>query len=200
MMKKNNIVAMIPARIGSTRLKMKNLSLIFNKPLIYYSINAAKKSNMFDKIVLNSDHEIFSKIAKRYNIDFYLRNKKLGNSKVKSDDVVFDFIKNYQSNICCWINPIAPLQSSEDIVRTIKYFKKNKLDSLITVENKMVHVNYNKKPINYNKKEKFQQTQDLESIDLFSYTIMMWKSKKFLSNMLKNKYAFCRPLLCPSRG
>ena len=101
-----------------------------------------------------------------------------------------NFIKNYQSNICCWINPIAPLQSSEDIVRTIKYFIKNKLDSLITVENKMVHVNYNKKPINYNKKEKFQQTQDLESIDLFSYTIMMWNSKKFLSNMLKNKYAF----------
>jgi len=47
---KPNIVAMIPARSGSQRLKNKNLALIGNKPLIYYAINAAKKSKAFNKI------------------------------------------------------------------------------------------------------------------------------------------------------
>ena len=86
-----SIIAMIPARIGSTRLEFKNLALIDGKPLIYYAINAAKKSKMFDKIVLNSDHEIFSEIAKRYKIDFFLRSKNLGSNDARSDDVVLDF-------------------------------------------------------------------------------------------------------------
>ena len=74
-MKNKKIIAMIPARIGSQRLKFKNLAIIGKHPLIYYVIEAAKKSNIFDKIVLNSDHKIFKKISDRYKIDFYLRTK-----------------------------------------------------------------------------------------------------------------------------
>ena len=39
---KTRIIAMIPARVGSERLKMKNLALINGKPLIYYSIKPQK--------------------------------------------------------------------------------------------------------------------------------------------------------------
>ena len=90
---------MIPARIGSTRLKMKNLALINGKPLIYYSINAAQKAAIFDKIVINSDSSIFHSIADTYGVDFYKRPKHLGSSTTKSDDVVLDFIKEYQSDL-----------------------------------------------------------------------------------------------------
>ena len=100
---------MIPARIGSERLIFKNLCLVNNKPLIYYSINAAKKSKVFDKIVLNSDDIIFAKIAQRYNVDFFLRPKKFGNNNAKSDDVVFNFLQNHNADILVWVNPIAPL-------------------------------------------------------------------------------------------
>ena len=81
----NKVYAMIPARIGSQRLKFKNLAILNGKPLIYYAIKSAKNSGIFDKIYLNSDDKIFSKIAKRYKIDFYKRNKKLGSSKTKSE-------------------------------------------------------------------------------------------------------------------
>ena len=67
------IYAMIPARLGSTRLKMKNLALINNKPMISYAIEAAKKSGIFDKVVLNSESEIFKEIANRHEILFYHR-------------------------------------------------------------------------------------------------------------------------------
>ena len=60
---KQKIYAMIPARIGSTRLKMKNLALINGKPLIYYAIKAAKDSGVFERIIVNSDSECFSKIG-----------------------------------------------------------------------------------------------------------------------------------------
>ena len=93
---------MIPARIGSTRLKMKNLALINGKPMIYYAIQAAKDSNIFDKIIINSDSEIFSEIAERYGVEFYLRPKRLGGSEIKSDDVVFDFIKQLRHRCSCF--------------------------------------------------------------------------------------------------
>ena len=92
---KPKIYAMIAARIGSQRLKYKNLALIDKKPMIYYAITAAKKSRCFNKIFINSDHEIFSKIAKRYKVNFYQRTKKLGGSNITSDRIVYDFMKNF---------------------------------------------------------------------------------------------------------
>ena len=45
---------MIPARIGSQRLKLKNLAMLNGKPLIYYAIEAAKKSEVFDEIIIKN--------------------------------------------------------------------------------------------------------------------------------------------------
>ena len=113
---KQKICAMIPARIGSQRLKYKNLALINKKPMIYYAIEAAKKSGCFNKIFINSDHDIFSKIAKRYKVNFYQRAKKLGGSNIKSDSIVYDFMKNNpEFDILVWVNSIAPLQTGNEI-------------------------------------------------------------------------------------
>ena len=187
---KNKIYAMIPARMGSERLRFKNLAMINNKPMIYYAINAAKKSRCFDKVFINSDHEIFSKIAKRYKVNFYKRNKKLGKSNIKSDTVVYDFFKNNnEADILVWVNPIAPLQKSDEIKKIVKFFSKKKIDSLITVENKKTHCNYKKKPLNYHKDSKFAKTQDLNKVQLFVYSLMMWRKKTFMRKYNKDKNA-----------
>ena len=185
--KKNRIIAMIPARIGSTRLKNKNLALLNSKPLIYYSINAAKKSKIFDKIIINSDSELFSKISKRYKVGFYKRSEKLGGSNIKSDDVVLDFILNNPCDILVWVNPIAPLQTSKEIIECVKYFRKNKLNSLITMVEKKVHYVFKNKPVNFSLKGKFAQTQDLNFLQEMVYSIMMWTTKSFIRNMKNNK-------------
>ena len=59
------IFAMIPARIGSQRLKKKNLALINKKPLIEYVIDSAKKTKFFNEIYINSDDKVFKKIAQK---------------------------------------------------------------------------------------------------------------------------------------
>jgi len=187
---KPKIYAMIPARIGSQRLKMKNLALLNNKPLIYYALNAAKKTKIFDKIILNSDHKIFKKIAKRYKVDFYLRPKKFGTSKSKSDEVVYDFFQKFpKQDILVWVNPIAPLQKYEEIRKVVNYFKRKKIDSLITTSYNQVHSIYKKKPINFSLKKKFDKTQDLEPVENFAYSLMIWKKKVFVNQFLSKKYA-----------
>ncbi len=186
---KPNIVAMIPARSGSQRLKNKNLALIANKPLIYYAINAAKKSKAFNKISINSDNNMYKNISLRYKVDFYKRSKYLGGSNIKSDDIVYDFILKNPCDIIVWVNPIAPLQTSKDINDCISYFHKNKLNTLITTVEKKVHYTFNKKPINFKLKGKFSRTQDLMPLQEMVYSIMMWKTKSFIRNMKKNKSA-----------
>lgn len=186
---KNKIIAMIPARIGSQRLKKKNLALINKKPLIEYVIESAKKTKIFDKIYINSDSQIFKKIAKKNNIDFYLRNKKFGSSNTKSDEVVFDFLKHHKCDIIVWVNPIAPLQKSDEIKKVINYFKRKNLNSLITTNRFKNHAIYINKPLNFKKNERFAKTQDLKPLELMAYSIMMWKAKTFIKSYQKNKKA-----------
>ena len=138
-MKAKKIIAMIPARIGSTRLKLKNLALINGRPLISYAINAAKESGVFDHIFINSDHNLFLSIAKEYSVEFYLRPKALGSSLTRSDHVIADFIDKHDTmDILVWVNPIAPFLDKNQICNTVKYFVKNHLHSLITAEERNV--------------------------------------------------------------
>lgn len=190
MKSEKKIYAMIPARIGSQRLKYKNLAMICGKPLIYYAIESAKKSKVFDRIIINSDHEVFSKIAKRYNVEFYKRPHHLGSSKTRSDDVVADFMENFSNgNIVAWVNSIAPLQDFKEISKVINFFVKNDFDSLITVKKNQVHSIINNNPINFIKNSSFALTQELESVYTFVYSMMVWKRNFFLNSYKKNGYA-----------
>ena len=187
-----NIIAMIPARIGSTRLKMKNLALINGKPLIYYTIETAKTSGVFNKVVLNSDNEIFAEIARRYDVEFYQRPVELGSSTTKSDTIVYDFMSKHPSDVLAWTNPTSPLQTGDEVKKVIDYFIREDLDTLITVKNEQVHCIYQEKPVNFRMEEIFAQTQDLEPVQPFVYSIMMWRSRTFMEAYKKQGHAlFC---------
>ena len=55
--KKYKVLCIIPARGGSKGIKLKNLSKLNNKPLLYYPITAAKKSKVCDKIFVSTDSQ-----------------------------------------------------------------------------------------------------------------------------------------------
>ncbi len=184
------IHAMIPARIGSTRLKMKNLALVGGEPLIGHAIKAAKASGAFERIVLNSDHEVFARVAERYGVEFYCRPAALGTSQTKSDDVVADFMEKHPGDAIAWVNPTSPLQTGDEIRDVVACFRREKLDTLFTVEDKQVHCLHGDRPINFNPAGKFAQTQDLVPVRCFVYSVMMWRCETFLSAMKARGCAF----------
>jgi len=187
---KENVVAMIPARMGSERLKMKNLALLDGKPLIYYAIQAAKETSIFSRILINSEDDLFGQIAKRYEVEFYKRPLELATSETKSDFVVYDFIKNNPCDILVWVNPTSPLQTGEDIRQVVDYFFREELDSLITVKEEQVHCIYKGKPINFKYDDIFAQTQDLIPVNPFVYSLMMWRSDVFRKTFEAKGHAF----------
>ena len=61
----NNIVAFIPARSGSKRLKNKNIKKINNQPLIFWTVFKSLKSKIFKKVIFSSDSlEYFNLLLK----------------------------------------------------------------------------------------------------------------------------------------
>ena len=68
---------MIPARLGSKRIKKKNLRLIDGLPLIQYIVNAAKASSLLDEIYINSESTQFADIAEESGVKFYQRPEEL---------------------------------------------------------------------------------------------------------------------------
>ncbi len=186
------IIGMVPARIGSTRLPMKNLATIKGKPLLYYAIRAARESGVFSRITLNAEDRIFSKIAKRYGVDFYKRPDNLVKNSTKTDEVVYDFLLNNDCDIVAWISPIAPLQTGEEVRNIVNYFIRKKLDSLMTVKTEQVHCIYKRKPVNFRANEIFAQTQDITPVQSFVYSVMIWRAETFVKNFKQKGHA----LLC----
>ncbi len=184
-----SVVAMVPARMGSERLRLKNLALLNGEPLISYAINAAKDSGAFDRVVINSDGDIFEQVAQRYGVDFYLRLDELGSSETKSDDVVYDFMLKHPSDILAWVNPISPLQTAEELGQVVRYFIDQELDSLITVNNEQVHCVYEGEPVNFTVEGLFAKTQNLTPVQSFVYSVMMWRTEPFIREYEKLGYA-----------
>ena len=65
-------IAIITARSGSKGLKNKNIKELCGKPLLVYTIEAAKESKIFDEIMVSTDSEKYAEIAKCFgaNVPF----------------------------------------------------------------------------------------------------------------------------------
>ena len=71
-------IAIVPARIGSKRIKEKNIKLFHGKPIIIWTLETIKKSKIFDKIFISTESIKIINIIKKYNFNKFInRNKKL---------------------------------------------------------------------------------------------------------------------------
>ncbi len=135
-MKKKNIICFVPARSGSTRIKNKNIRLLNNRPLIYWTVIKALKSKQFDKIIFSSDSDNYYSILIKYlkkdklnykNLIFDKRQKthSIKTSKI-FDYLKFDLIEKFKlkkNDLLVQMLPTCPLRS----VKTIKKIVKNSL-------------------------------------------------------------------------
>ena len=176
---------MIPARLGSTRVKNKNLRLIDNKPLIQFIIDSAKKSKYLDKIYINSESEIFRKIAENNKINFYHRPLELASDEATNDDFALDFINNVECDILIQLLSTSPFISIDEIDGFIEKMIKENYDTMISMSNVKIEAIYNNKPINFNQKEKSPPSQLLEPVKAYACGIMGWKSNNFGKNIEK---------------
>ena len=98
MKKKFNVVCIIPARGGSKGIRLKNLQKIDNKPLIYFPINAAKKSKVINDIFVSTDNAKIATIAKKYGAQVpFLRKKKFSGDYVTTEETLKNALLDFEN-------------------------------------------------------------------------------------------------------
>lgn len=132
-------IAIIPARSGSKGLKDKNIKELVGKPLMAYTINAAKESEIFDCVHVSTDSEKYAEVARQYRADVpFLRNKFLAGDSVSTWDVVSAVIEEYKKinqtfDMITVLQPTSPLRTKEHIKEAVELFYKKEADVVVSV-------------------------------------------------------------------
>lgn len=116
-------IAVIPARGGSKRIPKKNIKEFFGKPMIAWSIEAAKKSGIFDKVIVSTDDQEIIDVAIKYGADVpFTRPEELSDDHTATTPVIAHAIQwcldqGFNIDAVCCIYATAPFVQSADIER-----------------------------------------------------------------------------------
>lgn len=140
-MKKNNFIAIIPARKGSKEIKNKNFYLINNNPLIFYTIKSALKCRYIKDIYVTSDSKKILDFSEKMGIKTIKRPLKYSNNVSTAKQVVNHFLSKVKINphdILIYLQPTSPCRNFSHINYAIKLFIKYKRPVISVVKNDVV--------------------------------------------------------------
>lgn len=141
------ILGVIPARGGSKGVPGKNIKMLGGKPLIWYSFEMAKKTNLFSDIILSTEDDEIANVGRSLGISIpSLRPKELAADHTKSIDVVLYCINEqlkygFNYDIVILLQPTSPFRDSFLIENALKIYEERNADSLVSVRKVPSHFN-----------------------------------------------------------
>jgi pseudaminic acid cytidylyltransferase len=129
------VICIIPARGGSKRIPEKNIRDFCGKPMIAYSIAAAKASGVFDRIVVSTDSAGIAAVAKEYGAEVpFVRPAELSDDFATTDDVLIHALQQLHAAECaCCLYATAPFVQPEYLRQGFAALKKSGATSAFTV-------------------------------------------------------------------
>ena len=183
------IVGLIPARLGSVRVKCKSLRMIAGKPLIYYSIQALKKARSFDGIYVNSESELIGRVGERYGVRFYQRPEELATSQSMIDEYIYEFLCNVECEVLAVVNPTSPFITADEIDAAVSHFLEHDFDTQLACENVRTHSFVNGKPVNFSTNGQHPRSQDIPPVQALNFAVTIWNAKEFKRQYEEKGYA-----------
>jgi len=133
------ILGIIPARGGSKGIPGKNIKLLGGKPLLEYTVEAAKASKLLSRVILSSDDNEIIAVAEQLQLEVpFIRPSELAQDNTPSIEVVKQALKFFEENgekfdAVCLLQVTTPFRKHELIDRAIGKFIKGNFDTLISV-------------------------------------------------------------------
>ena len=107
----SSIVALIPARSGSKGVPNKNINLLNGEPVLTYSIMAALKSKLIDRVIVSTDSKEYATIAKNYGAEVpFLRPEEYAQDDSTDLDVIKHFYSVEGAQDLALVRPTTPLR------------------------------------------------------------------------------------------
>jgi len=122
LIKNKKVLAVIPARGGSKGIPNKNIVPLLGKPLINWTIEAAKSSRYIDRLILSSDDPRICAVAEAAGCDVpFLRPAELATDEAQTVDVIIDALDRVPGfELVVVLQPTSPLRASADIDKCLE--------------------------------------------------------------------------------
>ena len=141
------ILIFIPARSGSKGIKNKNITKLNGKPLINYTLSFARKLTKEKNfsVFLSTDSKKYLKYSSKKDLNYnYLRPKNISGDNSRIIDAVLhglDWLatKNLYFDAVLLLQPTSPLRKTSETRKAINFFKKKKINSLVSVTKMKEH-------------------------------------------------------------
>lgn len=132
---KPKVLAIIPARGGSKGVPRKNILELAGKPLIAWTIEAAKKSKYIDRLILSSEDDEIIEVAKQYGCEVpFKRPVELAQDDTPGIDPVMHAIMQCPGyDYAVLLQPTSPLRTTEDIDSCIEKILSHKAPFCVSV-------------------------------------------------------------------
>lgn len=199
MYKQKKILAIIPARAGSKRIKNKNIiSFKKGKPMIVHTLDVAKKCKYIDKIIVSTESKKIQNISKLAGVYTPFLRKDSYDDYSSVQEATLSAIGQAEEHfgkfdVVIQLMANCPLRKLKTLNLSIENFFKKKLNSQISFFDYgfanpwWAHKIKNKKITPLNKKNLFKRSQDLEK--LYCPTGSIWISDISILKKYKTFYS-----------
>ena len=167
--KKDNIVAIIPARGGSKGIPKKNITPLNGKPLISYTIQQALKTPEINKIIVSTDDPEIKKVSKKYKAQVIDRPTNIAGDTATSESAIEHVLtelqkQKYTPDIIVFLQCTSPIRKNDDISNAINLLKDKNYDSVFSATENYPFIwldkNGNLEPLNKTYQQKRPMRQD----------------------------------------
>ncbi len=174
-----SILAMIPARMGSQRLKQKNLRELNGVPLVARAIRKCRAAGVFDEVWLNSEHPAFAEIARQEGAGFHQRPEALGSNSATSEQFVYEFLTKHPCEYVFQVHSIAPLLTARQVAEFVEFTRREQFDAVLSYIPEQIECALEGQPVNFSFAEK-TNSQDLQPVQRITWSITGWRAAAYL--------------------
>lgn len=196
MINEKDILAIIPARGGSKGIPKKNIKDLCGKPLIQYTIEAAKKSKYIDRVIVSSDDSEILNTVKNVGIDIpFIRPNEIAKDDTPSMDVIMHCLEwlkrneEYIPKYICLLQCTSPFRNEQHIDEAIEKMISENGSAIVSVCESEVSPYWMKKIENgklidfINNNETYYRRQDLPKVYQLNGAIYISE----INNLIKNR-------------
>ena len=132
-------LGIIPARGGSKGVLRKNIRIVAGQPLIAYSIQAARASQVLTRLVVSTEDDEIASVARTLGADVLPRPAELAGDKTPMLPVVRDVFTTLEAKLGLrfeygvLLQPTAPMRTSADIDAAVTILRETGADSVVSV-------------------------------------------------------------------
>ncbi len=192
---KKEIVALIPVKGSSERVKAKNTRPFHDTSLYELKLRHMKEVGGFANVIVSSESKDILRAAKKTGFDTHLRDPKYSTSTVPMSDVYSYIASEIKGEHIAWVNVTNPLAGPEVYEKAIE--KYNSMgpghDCLLSVSEMKEYLFHDGRPVNF-RPNPWPRSQDLQDVYAMSFIINILRREDMVrwgSCVGEKPYFFC---------